>query len=202
MTVPKSVTSIAQGAFQGCSNLKDIYYAGSQTQWNSIIEAEDDDDSLKNVTIHFSGATPSVSSNAVPTNDKLTIDGKAVTPTAYKIDGANYFQLRDVAMLLNGTKAQFSVDYDSVNKAVKITTGQPYTPNGSELKGATGSQNATVGNNDVYINGVKTDLMVYKINGANYFKLRDLGEKLGFNVGWKQGTGVFIESDKLYNPDD
>ena len=34
--------------------------------------------------------------------------------------------------------------------------------------------------------------------GYNYFKLRDLGAALGFNVGWSKEQGVFIESDKPY----
>ena len=34
--------------------------------------------------------------------------------------------------------------------------------------------------------------------GYNYFKLRDLGAALGFNVGWSKTQGVFIESDKPY----
>ena len=36
------------------------------------------------------------------------------------------------------------------------------------------------------------------LDDANYFKLRDLGAALGFNVGWSGSQGVFIESDKPY----
>ncbi|MBQ9492870.1 MAG: leucine-rich repeat protein [Oscillibacter sp.] len=35
--IPDSVTSIASFAFQGATALKDIYYAGSQTQWNQDV---------------------------------------------------------------------------------------------------------------------------------------------------------------------
>ncbi|MBP3319460.1 MAG: hypothetical protein J6K94_05565, partial [Ruminiclostridium sp.] len=138
---------------------------------------------------------------ADPTNDALKVDGVSKVPTAYKIGGANYFLLRDVAMLLNGTKGQFSVDFDPQKQAVIIVTGQPYKPLGTELAGAAqSSTEAIVGNNDVYINGEKVDLAVYKIGGANYFKIRDLGENLGFNVGWTLEQGMFIESDKPYDP--
>ena len=41
-------------------------------------------------------------------------------------------------------------------------------------------------------------LYVVGVNGNNYFKLRDLGKALGFNVGWSKEAGVFIESDKPY----
>lgn len=140
---------------------------------------------------------------ADPTNDTLKVDGVSQVPAAYKIGGANYFQLRDVAMLLNGTKGQFSVDYDGVNKAVKLTTGEAYQPLGTELAGApTESQEAIVGNDAIYINGEKADLAVYKIGGANYFKIRDLGKALSFNVGWTAEKGMFIESDKPYTDAD
>jgi hypothetical protein len=37
---------------------------------------------------------------------------------------------------------------------------------------------------------------VYKIDGSNYFKLRDLGVALGFEVGWTQEQGMFINTEK------
>ena len=39
----------------------------------------------------------------------------------------------------------------------------------------------------------------YKINGSNYFKLRDLGKALDFYVGWSADRGVYIETDKPYS---
>ena len=32
-----------------------------------------------------------------------------------------------------------------------------------------------------------------------YYKLRDLGMALGFNVGWSAEKGVFVETDKPYS---
>ena len=34
--IPSSVTSIGEGAFMDCSGLKDVYYTGTQEQWNAI----------------------------------------------------------------------------------------------------------------------------------------------------------------------
>ena len=39
---------------------------------------------------------------------------------------------------------------------------------------------------------------VYKINGSNYFKLRDLGKALDFYVGWTAERGVYIEAAEPY----
>ena len=49
---------------------------------------------------------------------KLTVDGKYVDCERYNIDGANYFKLRDLACLLNGTGSQFSVGYDAATATV------------------------------------------------------------------------------------
>ena len=34
--IPETITSIGSEAFAGCSNLKDIYYSGTRSQWNSM----------------------------------------------------------------------------------------------------------------------------------------------------------------------
>ena len=36
ITIPNNVTSIGSYAFDRCSSLKDVYYTGTETQWNSI----------------------------------------------------------------------------------------------------------------------------------------------------------------------
>lgn len=145
---------------------------------------------------------PSVPSTpAFPTNDKLSVDGEDAAPAAYKINNANYFKLRDLAMLLNNSNAQFSVDYNGEINAIMITTGQPYRPQGGELNTVPSAAASAMPSNDaVYINGVKTDLTAYKIAGANYYGIRELGRALGFNVGWTGERGMFVETDKPYNP--
>lgn len=41
---------------------------------------------------------------------------------------------------------------------------------------------------DVVLNGKKVDIEGYGINGRTYFQLRDLGDKIGFNVDFKDNT--------------
>ena len=36
VAIPSSVTSIGDGAFMNCESLSNVYYAGSETQWNAI----------------------------------------------------------------------------------------------------------------------------------------------------------------------
>ena len=138
---------------------------------------------------------------ASPTNDKLEVNGAAANPTVYKIGDSNYFKIRDVAALLNGTEKQFAVGYDGTKNAVTATTGQGYDKQSGDLAGAaTGSsQTADPSNDAIYVNGEKITAEVYKINGSNYFKLRDLGKALNFYVGWSVDRGMYIETSKPYS---
>lgn len=52
ITIPKSVTSINKRAFYNCRNLKDVYYTGTETQWNSI-SITADNTPLTTATIHY-----------------------------------------------------------------------------------------------------------------------------------------------------
>lgn len=53
-TIPNSVTSIGDGAFDYCDALTDIYYGGTEAQWNAITIGTDNDP-LHNATKHYAG---------------------------------------------------------------------------------------------------------------------------------------------------
>ena len=145
--------------------------------------------------------TQPAGTTASPTNDKLEVNGAAADPTVYKIGDSNYFKIRDVAALLSGTERQFAVGYDGEKNAVTATTGQGYDKQSGDLAGAAagGSQTADPSNDAIYVNGEKITAEVYKINGSNYFKLRDLGKALNFYVGWSAERGMYIETSKPYS---
>ena len=52
VTIPDSVTSIGDRAFSGCSRLTDVYYRGSEEQWNAIGMGIENG-CLTNATIHY-----------------------------------------------------------------------------------------------------------------------------------------------------
>ena len=48
----KDVTEIQYAAFNNCKNLKDVYYTGSEDDWNAM-QIGDYNDALLNATIHY-----------------------------------------------------------------------------------------------------------------------------------------------------
>ena len=69
IVIPESVTKIEWDAFRDCSNLKDVYYVGSQKQWEQIQIAEYNEP-LLNAAIHF---------NSVGPCPELTLDREYIT---------------------------------------------------------------------------------------------------------------------------
>ena len=57
ITIPKSVTQISEGAFWNDSSLIDIYFGGSETDWNSVLKG-DHNDPLTTANIHYGSVTP------------------------------------------------------------------------------------------------------------------------------------------------
>ena len=131
---------------------------------------------------------------AVVSTQKLEIDGADAPTTAYNIGGNNYFKLRDIAYLLNDTPARFSVSYNRNRNAVEIATGASYTANGSELVSlGKDAQTGVPSPQTIYIDGSKVgNLSVYNIKGNNFFKLRDLGDALGFRVDYDEARKTML----------
>ncbi|MGE4549259.1 MAG: polysaccharide deacetylase family protein [Intestinibacillus sp.] len=128
---------------------------------------------------------------ANPTQSALELDGKSMTLPTYQIDGSNYVKLRDVADLVNGTASQFSVGWD--NGAVILRRGTAYEPDGSELRPlAGGGRTAESMAGPLLADGTPVVLEAYRINGNYYFKLRSLGETVGFAVDWNENDHILI----------
>lgn len=50
-------------------------------------------------------------------------------------------------------------------------------------------------NDALWVNGQLRNATVYKIDGSNYFKLRGLGNALGFGVDYEAGKGMIINTE-------
>ena len=149
---------------------------------------------------------PTPAKTAYASTQSVKVDGVAVEFQMYALkdekgNDTNYVKVRDVAYALNGTAAQFNVGWDG---AVNLVTGQAYTANGSEMStpfsGNRSYQDSTAATN---VNGSAAALDAILLTddaggGYTYYKLRDLGQALGFNVSWSAELGVYIETDKPY----
>lgn len=127
---------------------------------------------------------------------KIEAMGEAVETDAYNIDGYNYFKLRDIAELMNGTDSQFSVSFDENTRTVSTVTGEPYSKVGGELEtGKDSSSTCVVSDWTLVVNGSSVDVKVYNLGGNNYFKLRDLGVAFGIRVDYDEITNTAVIED-------
>ncbi len=156
------------------------------------------------------GETPApgpapTATTAYASTQTVMVDNRPVEFNAYALKDANgnmtnYVKLRDVASVLNGSAAQFQVGWDG---SITITTKQSYTANGSEMvKNFNGDQQYTVNTSPVKVNGAAVDMEAITLTdstgGYTYFKLRDLGKALGFNVSWIDGK-IVIDPNSPYS---
>lgn len=120
---------------------------------------------------------------AAPTGNSIYVDGVQVNGAAYKIEGSNYFKLRDIAAMVNGSTKQFSVAWNNTSKRIDLTSGRPYTVVGGELAlPGTQSKDAKLTSAAVYKNGSAVSYTGYNIDSNNYYKLRDLCRDMNIGV--------------------
>jgi len=140
---------------------------------------------------------------AKPTSSAVMVNGIQVVFDAYNINDNNYFKLRDLAFVLNGTVKQFKVDWDGAGNAISLTSGQPYTVIGGEMeiKGA-GNKTPVPTSSKIYLDGRAVNFTAYNIDGNNYFKLRDVGEAFNFGTDWDAvNRTIVIDTNKAYTPE-
>ena len=103
ITIPQSVTSIGKSAFYNCRNLKDVYYTGTETQWNSISKKADNTP-LTMATIHYNHVVMPGSMKVyadrtdlrMAVSDRMTLRAGIVTEDGTYIDPSGItFQLTD-----------------------------------------------------------------------------------------------------------
>ncbi len=68
ITLPDSVTYIGNYAFSTCDSLKDVYYAGTEEQWNAITIVGNHNECLTNATIHFNSSGNSTNTGNIQFN--------------------------------------------------------------------------------------------------------------------------------------
>jgi hypothetical protein len=154
--------------------------------------------------------TPAPVLTAKPTAGAVLVNGEQIAFDAYNISGNNYFKLRDLAYVLNGTEKQFDVGWDGNNNRVTLTGGKPYTSVGGEMAGkGAGDKTPTPTSSDLSFNFADYDgpipnfgFTAYNIDGNNYFKLRDIAYAFNFGVDWDGARNtIIIDTGKGYTPE-
>lgn len=126
---------------------------------------------------------------ATPTGNSIYVDGKQVNGAAYMINSNNYFKLRDIAAMVNGSVKQFEVSWNQTKKRIDLTTNKAYTVVGGELAlpSAT-AKTAKESTAAVYKDGTKAAYTGYTISDNNYYKLRDLCKDMDIGVKYDANT--------------
>jgi hypothetical protein len=139
---------------------------------------------------------------ATPTTSSVTIDGQAYDFDAYNIGGFNYFKLRDLAYVLTDTLKPFSVGWDVDAEIITLKTNEQYTQTGGELEinPAPSVKEAFPSSHKLLLNGDFITCEAFTIDGLNYFKLRDIGEKIDFLILWDEANN-YILIDTSYGYD-
>ena len=134
---------------------------------------------------------------------KVTVDGKPAAPQGYNINDNNYFKLRDIAYILNGTDAQFNVVWDGKNNQIRLESNTAYEEVGGEMTAAISAkiENCTPSDSEILLDGKKVSLVGYRVNGNNYYMVSGVGASLGFGVNWDTASQtVQISSEGKTTP--
>lgn len=121
VVIPDSVTEIGYKAFVNCDSLTDVYYGGSETQWNAISINENDNGTaaLKKATIHYNSTGPVEEKKDIQNTDvtgvqeSYTYTGGAITPDVVVKDGSS--------TLVAGTDYEVSYDNNENHGTATIT---------------------------------------------------------------------------------
>lgn len=106
VALPKGLKGVAANAFYGCRNIQEVFYAGSETEWNALPIAAGNDP-LKNATIYYNatiddfycritvevseGGRVAVSANTAKAGDTVTVTAtpyRGYVMSAIYVDGA------------------------------------------------------------------------------------------------------------------
>jgi len=158
------------------------------THFDSLPTSEMDDMSLLLSVVENKEYTAVTAS---PTSSAVYINGDEIAFNAFNIDDYNYFKLRDIAYVLNGTEKQFSIEWDDALNKISLISGRQYIAVGGEMSMSINSDSISIKqaqptDSIMVLDGREISLIAYNIDGYNYFRLRDIGEEINFGVDWDE----------------
>lgn len=133
-------------------------------------------------------ATSGVEAIGSPQN--LTLNKKETGIVGFNIKDYNYYRIRDIAKILKREGFNFSLWGD--DKEIRANKNEIYDETETYPAENTRGLKKTALPKEItlyVVNGGEMDIFgvkVYNIDGYNYFKLRDLGKYLGFDVDYDE----------------
>ena len=191
VSIPKEVNNIGNGAFYWCVMLVDVYYGGSETQWQNLIGdvkifnvtdadfhmdgSQETDGSVK---MHFNsnivGADSKANVQQTSSNIKIMLNGSplAFNEAPYMANGTTMVPMR---VIFEALKAE--VNYDAATQ--KITA----------IKGDTVIE-LVLGQKSAKKNGqtISLDVAATTRNGNTMVPLRFVAEALNAKVDWDNAS--------------
>jgi len=201
MKVLSKNATFGEKVFASCEHLTLYGYSGTGAESSAL------ENGIPFVALDEQSGTTVIAGIAYASEQYVSVDGRRMNFPMYALKDANgnptnYIKLRDLAYILNGTQGQYNVGWDGTIDLVPHT---PYTNrNGAELNNPfSGDRPYSLDVAPIKVNGTLVTMDAFVLTDDNggqytYFKLRDLGRCLGFNVGWDDEIGVFVETDKPY----
>lgn len=118
---------------------------------------------------------------AIPSVYEMEVNGEKTAVPSYNIEGYNYINLRDLAVLFRDTETPFDVEWDAGEQVVNIVPERRYT---LASRGALVNERAKAVKVALTIkyNGEQVAVSAYTVNGATYYKLRDIASLLGITI--------------------
>ncbi len=216
ITLPDTVTEIGDYAFASCDNLRHVVVLGEPV-WGEDVFA-----GCENVTLHGGGTAyarenglaysedtalsqeetwMAYTSTQVVTVDDVSREFEMYALKNYRGYDTNYIRVRDLASAMASTPGKFNVVWDGnaglypgQDYDVAETTPAPFS--GQDWPCRRPATHTLVNGEPAQADAI----LLQDDNGGGYiyYKLRDLGRLLGFNVDWSPSRGVYIETDKPY----
>ena len=177
ITIPSSVTSIGWAAFANCCNLADVYYSGSQEQWNEIEIDGYGNSYLLDATIHYENdATEPITTVPAETDPAITIPEDFITDEKTNISVVGETDAELVVSEITSDKQIEDIDLILIGEKVSNVFDITLQKDGAEVQ--------PNGNVSVYIPSESSDSKVYRMETD--------GTLTDMNAVYKDGYLIFI----------
>ena len=162
ITIPNSVTGIGEWAFAGCDALKDVYYSGTEKQWEELkAEMGAENTPIENATIHYI--------KLAPTAPRLKITTSAGKPQIYwnAVNGAVKYWVYRSTDGKNFKYFDSTTKTSYTNNSTEIGTTYYYKVKAVNANGAASAYSAT---KSIQCKPAAPSVSIYRTNGKPQLK--------------------------------